>query len=128
MPLLKNKNVNYEHLMMTTTTMSFCSLFVTLISVTLFVPVAVVSGAEIVSNTSTSTTTNDDDSSMRSYSSYNRELTYPEIWDVDELEESNKILTLDLDWLEIDPGFRDDDDDDDNDGNDVDDDAALSIV
>jgi len=94
--------------------MSFCSLFVTLISVTLFVPVAVVSGAEIVSNTSTSTTTNDDDSSMRSYSSYNRELTYPEIWDVDELEESNKILTLDLDWLEIDPGFRDDDDDDDD--------------
>jgi len=98
-------------MMMMTTMMSFCSLVITLISVTLFVPIAVVSGADMFSNTSTSTTTNDDDSSMRSYSSYNRELTYPEIWDVDELEESNKILTLDLDWLEIDPGFRDDEND-----------------
>ena len=100
----------------TTTTMSFFSLCVTLIIVTLFVlftsaAVAAVSGAEIVSNTST--TTNDDSSS--SYT-YNRELTYPEIWDVDELqlEEPNKIITLDLDWLEINPGFRDDENENEN--------------
>ena len=99
--------------------MSFFSLCVTLIIVTLFVlftsaavvVVAAVSGAEIVSNTST--TTNDDSSS--SYT-YNRELTYPEIWDVDELqlEEPNKIITLDLDWLEINPGFRDDENENEN--------------
>ena len=100
--------------------MSFFSLCVTLIIVTLFVlftsaavvvAAVSVSGDEIVSNTST--TTNDDSSS--SYT-YNRELTYPEIWDVDELqlEEPNKIITLDLDWLEINPGFRDDENENEN--------------
>ena len=97
-------------------TMSFFLLFVTLISVTLVVPVSAVSGADIVSNTST--TNDDDSSSSSSYSFSNRELTYPEIWDVDELEASNKIITLDLDWLEINPGFRDDDDDENENEND----------
>jgi len=37
----------------------------------------------------------------------NRWLPYPEVVDMDELSAANESLTLDLEWLEVDPGFTD---------------------
>jgi len=37
-----------------------------------------------------------------------RRLTYPEVVDLDELNAANEILTLDLEWMQVDPGFGDD--------------------
>jgi len=37
----------------------------------------------------------------------NRVLTYPEVVDMDDISAAGNILTLDLDWLEINPGFGD---------------------
>jgi len=38
-----------------------------------------------------------------------RELQYPEVVDMDELAAANEALTLDLEWMAIDPGFGDSD-------------------
>lgn len=38
-----------------------------------------------------------------------RKLTYPIVIDMDELSAANEALTLDLEWMEVDPGFTDQD-------------------
>lgn len=38
-----------------------------------------------------------------------RRLAYPKVVDIDELSAANEILTLDLEWLEVNPGFGDQD-------------------
>jgi len=45
----------------------------------------------------------------------NRRLTYPTILDLDEIAINDEVFELDLEWMEVDPGFSDDD----GDGNDI---------